>query len=91
MSSIKVRLADDTDNDSIIGLPAKKCPQEGMITYYINRTPRFNTLQRLLDPDAWHFVARKEESVIGLVGVVHFPARVARQNIQWQVICLTSG
>ena len=75
MSSIKVHIADDTDNDSIIGL-AEKCPQEGMITYYINRTPRFNTLQRLLDPDAWHFVARKEKSVIGLVGVVHFPARV---------------
>ncbi len=75
MSSIKVHLADDTDNDSIIGL-AEKCPQEGMITYYVNRTPRFNSLQRLLDPDAWHFVARKEESVIGLVGVVHFPARV---------------
>jgi len=75
MSGIEVHLADDADNDSIIGL-AEKCPQEGMITYFINRTPRFNSLQRLLDPEAWHFVARKEEAVIGLVGVVHFPARV---------------
>ena len=75
MSSIHVRIADDTENDSILGL-AKKCPQEGMITYFINRTPRFNTLQRLLDPGASHFIACKEDSVIGLVGVVHFPVRV---------------
>jgi hypothetical protein len=75
MSSIQVHIADDADNESILDL-AKKCPQEGMITYFVNRTPRFNTLQRLLDRGALHFVARKEDSVIGLVGVVHFPARV---------------
>lgn len=75
MSAININLANDDDNDKIIGL-AEKCPQEGMITYFINRTPRFNTLQRLLDKDAWHFVARKDDNVIGLVGVVHFPASV---------------
>lgn len=75
MSAITINLANDDDNDKIIGL-AEKCPQEGMITYFINRTPRFNTLQRLLDNDAWHLVARKDESIIGLVGVVHFPASV---------------
>ncbi len=75
MSTINLQLADDEDNDKIIGL-AEQCPQEGMITYFTNRTPRFNTLQRLLDKDAWHLVALKDESVIGLVGVVHFPARV---------------
>jgi len=75
MSAIQIHIADDADNDSILAL-AEKCPQEGMITYFVNRTPRFNTLQRLLDRDALHFVARKEDSVIGLVGVVHFQARV---------------
>ncbi len=75
MSAININFANNEDNDKIIGL-AEKCPQEGMITYFINRTPRFNTLQRLLDKDAWHFVARKDDKVIGLVGVVHFPARV---------------
>jgi hypothetical protein len=75
MSAINIKLANDDDNDKVIGL-AEKCPQEGMITYFINRTPRFNTLQRLLDKDAWHLVARKDDSIIGLVGVVHFPASV---------------
>lgn len=79
MSAINIHLADDDDNDKIIGL-AEKCPQEGMITYFINRTPRFNTLQRLLDKDAWHLVARKGDSVIGLVGVVHFPASVFNET-----------
>ena len=75
MSAITIKLASDDDNDKIIGL-AEQCPQEGMITYFTNRAPRFNTLQRLLDKDAWHLVALKDEGVIGLVGVVHFPARV---------------
>jgi hypothetical protein len=75
MSAINIQLATDDDNDKIIGL-AEKCPQEGMITYFINRTPGFNTLQRLLDKDAWHLVARKDDNIIGLVGVVHFPASV---------------
>ncbi|MCI0523233.1 MAG: GNAT family N-acetyltransferase [Bacteroidales bacterium] len=75
MSAIHVRLADDTDNDNIISL-AERCPQEGMITFFINRTPRFNSLHRLLDPGAWHFVACKADRIIGLVGVTHFPARI---------------
>lgn len=75
MSTIKVRLAEDSDNDQIIAL-ARRCPQEGMITFFINRTPRFNTLHKLLDKDAWHFVAVKDDRVIGLVGVIHFKARV---------------
>ncbi len=75
MSAINITLANDDDNDKIIGL-AEKCPQEGMITYFVNRTPRFNSLQRLLDRDAWHLVASKDDNIIGLVGVVHFPASV---------------
>ncbi|MDZ7635792.1 MAG: hypothetical protein U5L72_15705 [Bacteroidales bacterium] len=83
MSSVKVQLAGDTDN-GIVGL-AEKCPQEGMITYYINRTPRFNTLQRLLDPDAWHLVARKEESVIGLVVSFTFRPWCSTNYARWGI------
>lgn len=79
MSAIKISPASDDENDKIIAL-AEKCPQEGMITFFINRTPRFNTLHRLLDKDAWHLVARKDESIIGLVGVVHFPVRIMSQT-----------
>lgn len=79
MSTIHVRLADDADNDNIISL-AERCPQEGMITFFINRTPRFNTLHRLLDPGSWHFVACKENRIIGLVGITHFPGTILGQE-----------
>jgi predicted N-acetyltransferase YhbS len=75
MSAITIRLAEEADNDKITQL-SERCPQEGMITLFINRTPRFNTLHRLVDPDAWHFLASKDDQVIGLVGVIHFKARV---------------
>jgi hypothetical protein len=81
MSAIHVRIAADDDNDRIIDLAAK-CPQEGMITFFINRTPRFNTLHRLLDPGAWHFVACRKEQLIGLVGVVHFQSRILNQHFK---------
>lgn len=75
MSTIIIRPAADTDDNRIKDL-TKNCEQQGMITFIINRTPRFNTLQRLLDPGAWHLVAEKEGLLVGQVGVVHFPARV---------------
>ena len=75
MSAIEIRLAQEADNEKILQL-AKRCPQEGMITFFINRTPRFNSLHRLIDPEAWHFVACKDDEIIGLVGVIHFNARV---------------
>lgn len=44
---------------------------------FINRTPRFNTLHRLIDNEAWHYVACRGDDITGLVGVVHFPVRIA--------------
>jgi hypothetical protein len=79
MSSINFRLAEESDNDGILEL-SRRCPQEGMITFFVNRTPRFNTLHRTLDPDAWHFVACRENTIIGLIGVVHFQANVLSVN-----------
>ncbi len=75
MSSIYIRFAEDADNDKIMDL-AKRCPQEGMITYFPNRSPQFNTIHRLLDPNAWHLVACKGDQIIGLVGVINFKAMV---------------
>jgi predicted N-acetyltransferase YhbS len=75
MSAIQIRLAEEADNEKIIQL-SERCPQEGVVTIFINRTPRFNTLHKLMDPTAWHFVACKDDEIIGLVGVIHFKARV---------------
>jgi hypothetical protein len=73
MGKITIRLAQESDNDSILAL-AERCPQEGMISFWVNRSPRFNSVHRLLDHDAFHYVACEGERVIGLVGVIHFQA-----------------
>lgn len=78
MSAIKIRLAQEADNEKIIQL-AQRCPQEGMITFFVNRTPRFNSLHKLIDPGAWHFVACDDEKIVGLVGVIHYKAKVIDQ------------
>jgi hypothetical protein len=81
MSAIRFRMAEESDNDRILDL-AKRCPQEGMITFFPNRTPRFNTLHRLLDPGTWHYVACNDDDIIGLVGVIHFHARVLNREMK---------
>lgn len=73
MGSIRIRLAEESDNNQITDL-AKRCYQEGMITFFVNRTPRFNTLHRLLDPESWHYVVEDGDTIVGLVGVIHFEA-----------------
>ena len=75
MGSIRIRLAEEADNEKILAL-ASRCPQEGMITFYPDRKPRFNTLHRLLDPEAFHYVACDGDNIIGLIGVIHFEMRI---------------
>lgn len=79
MSKTVIRPAVDDDNDRIAEM-SKRCLQEGMITMFVNRTPGFNTLHRLIDRDAIHYVACSGEDIIGLLGVVHFPYRVLGRN-----------
>lgn len=78
MGALIVRPATEDDNDRITDL-SRRCLQEGMITMFINRTPRYNTLHRIIDPEAWHYVVCSEEEIAGLVGVLHFRLRVAER------------
>lgn len=75
MSQLVFRQAEEADNDGIVAL-ARRCPQEGMITFLFNRGPRFNTLNRILDSQAWHFVAVDRDRIVGVIGVIYFQAQV---------------
>jgi len=75
VGSITIRLAQQSDNDHIIDL-AKRCFQEGELSIQVQRYPEFNTLHRRLDPQSWHYVVEDAGSIVGLVGVLHFEARV---------------
>ena len=72
-------MAGEEDNRSIIEL-SRRCYQEGIITMFVNRTPRFNTLHKLIDDEAWHYITSKGNDITGLVGVVHFPFRVIERE-----------
>lgn len=80
--SIKIRLAEESDNEQILAL-SERCPQKGMITFYPSRAPHFNRLQRIIDKGAWHYIAVADDRVVGLVGVVHFQCRI--QNNAYKV------
>ncbi|PWN06275.1 GNAT family N-acetyltransferase [Rhodohalobacter mucosus] len=72
---MQIRLAGKSDNDQIQAL-SKRCHQEGMITFFVNRSPRFNTLHKLLDSDSWHYVVEDDGKIVGQVGVIHYMATV---------------
>lgn len=75
MGALHIRIAEENDNEKILEL-ASRCPQEGMITFYPDRKPRFNTLHRIVDPGAFHYVACDGDDIIGLIGVIHFETRI---------------
>ena len=79
MGSIRIRLAEPEDNDQIQAL-GRRCYQEGVIHVAVQRSPRFNTMHRLLDPDAWHMVAEDDGVIVGLIGLVHFQSVLAGEN-----------
>lgn len=79
MKRIVIREAVAEDNASIMAL-AERCPQEGMITFLFKRTPRFNSINQLLDPDSWHYVACDGDRVVGVIGVMFFQARVLQKE-----------
>lgn len=81
MNNLQIRLAEDSDNDQILELN-RKCPQEGMITLCVNRSPCFNSLHRLLDPESWHLVACSGDRIIGLIGIVHFQGEILGKDVK---------
>jgi hypothetical protein len=67
---VLVRLAEDVDNQSVLDL-SPRCVQVGMVTMYPDRSPVFNRIHRLLDPDSYHFIALSNSRVVGMLGTLH--------------------
>lgn len=67
---VAIRWAEDKDNQSVLEL-SPRCAQVGMVTMYPDRSPVFNQLQRLLDPDSYHVIALSDSRVVGTLGTLH--------------------
>ena len=67
---VVVRWAEDGDNQSVLGL-SPRCAQIGMVTMYPDRSPVFNRIHRLLDPDSYHSIAISGHRAVGLLGTLH--------------------
>ena len=67
---LEVDWAGATDNESILKL-SHRCPMEGMLTLYPDRSPVFNRLLHQLDSKAYHAIVRADGEAVGLLGILH--------------------
>lgn len=66
---IVIDLMTDDDNDAILDL-SHRCPQNGVIAGYPDRSPVFRRIHQQISPKSYHIVARKEDSLIAAFGAV---------------------
>jgi len=78
---VRVSWAKDSDNQRILDL-SPRCAQSGMIRMYPDRSPVFNALHKLIDPDSYHLMATAGDRVIGLLGTIHQPMYFKDQMLE---------
>ncbi len=60
----------ETDNEAILEL-SHRCPQDGVIGGYPDRSPHFNRIHQQLSKKSYHMVARQGDKLIGAFGAVY--------------------
>lgn len=77
--SVEIRSFKEEDNSQLLEL-AKKCPMEGDIEAYIDRSPRFMDFYYLTDKNPTLLVATEKDKILGCLGSSHFNAHVNSNN-----------
>ncbi len=67
---IIIDLMTDADNEEILNL-SHRCPQDGVIAGYPDRSPEFRRIHQQISRKSYHMVARKGESLIGAFGAIY--------------------
>lgn len=67
---IIIDLLTHADNQAILDL-SHRCPQDGVIKGYPDRSPDFRRIHQQLSKKSYHMVARQGESLIGAFGAVY--------------------
>lgn len=79
--TIQIDFLKDSDNEAAIAL-SHRCPQHGVISGYPDRSPVFNRIQKQIDPDSFHLVARHNNKIIGCIGAIYFPVQYGGRDFR---------
>ncbi len=66
---VVIDLMTDDDNEAILNL-SHRCPQDGVIAGYPDRSPNFQKIHKQISPKSFHMVARKDDCLTGAFGAV---------------------
>ncbi|MCK5821415.1 MAG: GNAT family N-acetyltransferase, partial [Bacteroidales bacterium] len=67
---ITIDFMTDADNEAILSL-SHRCPQDGMIGGYPDRSPEFRRIHQQVSKKSYHKVARKGDTLIGAFGAIY--------------------
>jgi len=67
---ITIDFLTDADNEAILAL-SHRCPQDGMIGGYPDRSPEFRRIHQQISKKSYHKVARQGDALIGAFGAVY--------------------
>ena len=72
----------DDDNQAILDL-SHRCPQDGVIKGYPDRSPRFQRIHKQISEKSYHMVARKGDKLVGAFGAVYTNIQYKDDNRDW--------
>lgn len=67
---ITIDFLTDADNEAILAL-SHRCPQDGIIGGYPDRSPEFRRIHQQISKKSYHKVARQGDTLIGAFGAVY--------------------
>ncbi|MCD6347265.1 MAG: GNAT family N-acetyltransferase, partial [Bacteroidales bacterium] len=76
---ITIDFLQDTDNEAILKL-SHRCPQNGVIGGYPDRSPEFRRIHKQLSDKSYHMVAREGDKLIGAFGAIYTNLHYKDQN-----------
>lgn len=82
---IEIVIAGEQDNLGLIEL-SHNCPMESDISLYPDRTPDYSIIQKTIDKDSYHSIARTDKKVIGCLGCTYIDLQVNKKAIKAGII-----
>ncbi|MFC2121508.1 hypothetical protein ACFLTI_07935 [Bacteroidota bacterium] len=72
---IEILIAGPEDNQGLIDL-SHNCPMESDISVYPDRSPDYSAIQKLINKNSYHVIAKKNNNIIGCLGCTYFDVQI---------------